>query len=383
MAPMLPPLRLTGALCLRDGTLQQRSIALAEGRFTTGPYPAVDLRGHYVLPGIIDLHAEPVDWSGDGVVARFDRAAAAQGVTTRRITVPWSWESAGRGPVAAQGFVAAFGAAQCHVLTDLHLSLACEAVLASEETALLTLIRAARVPQVIFTNRADHLDQLRSHDPAGFLRWAWTHGVTADALSAALDAVQANAAAVPRHLCRLAECFDDLGVLYGSDGDVTAEMREHHSMIGARLCVNPGTARVAAAARAVGDPVLVSAGPEFDIGSAAAVPRPTALVQAGLCDALVSGRDPDGIVPMVFRLVDRGVMPLERAWRLVSDLPARIARMPDRGIITPGKRADVTIIDTDTRRVAATIAGGRLSYATGPIAERFLPLINADTLAAE
>lgn len=383
MAPLLPPLRLTGALCLRDGALQQRSIALAEGRFTTGPYPAVDLRGHYVLPGIIDLHAEPVEWSGDGAVARFDRAAAAQGMTTRRIMVPWSWESTGRGPVAAQRFVASFGTVRCQVITDLQLGIACEAVLASEETALLSLVRNAPVQQVIFTNRADHLDQMRSHDPAGFLRWAWTQGMTADALSAALDAAQANAAAVPRHLCRLAECFDELGVLYGSDGDVTAEIREHHSMIGARLCVNPGTARVAAAARAVGDPVLVSAGPEFDIAPDTTVPRPTALVQAGLCDALVSGRDPDGVVPTVFRLVDRGVMPLERAWRLVSDLPARIARMPDRGIITPGKRADVTIIDTDTRRVAATIAGGRLSYATGTVAERFLPLTNAETLAAE
>ncbi len=383
MAPMLPPLRLTGALCLRDGQLQQRSIALAEGRFTTGPYPAVDLRGYYVLPGIIDLHAEPADLSDDRMPVRLDRAAAAQGVTTRRIAVPWSWETVGRSPAAARATLLALRAAQDQLLTDLNVSLACESLLAEEQSALLALVREARVPQVIFTNRAEHVDQLRGADPAGFLRWAWTHGMTADALSSALDALLVNTAAVPRHLCRLAECFDDLGVLYGSDGDQTAEIREHHSMIGARLCLNPGTARVAAAAHAVGDPVLVSAGPEFEIGQNGSVPRPTALVQAGLCDALVSGRDPDGIVPTVFRLVDRGVVPLERAWRLVSDLPARIARMPDRGVIAPGKRADVTIINAETRKVEATIAGGRLSHATGDAATRFFRLTGADALAAE
>lgn len=383
MAPTLPPLRLTGATCLRDGQLQQRSIALAEGRFTTGPYPAVDLRGYYVLPGIVDLHAELDDNAADGMLTRLDRAAAAQGVTTRRIAVPWTWECVGRGPAAAQRVVAGFRKEQRDQMTDLQLTLSCESVLVREQAALLALVRTAQVPQVIFTNRAGHVDHLRSTDPAGFLRWAWTHGVTADALSAALDDMQTDAAAVPRHLCRLAECFDELGVLYGSDGDLTAEMREHHSMIGARLCLNPGTARVAAAARAVGDPVLVSAGSEFDIGSGCGALRPTALVQAGLCDALVSGRDPDGLVPMVFRLVDRGAMPLESAWRLVSDLPARIARMPDRGVIAPGKRADITVINAETRRVEATIAGGRLSFVAGAAAARFLRLTEPDALAAE
>lgn len=383
MAPMLPPLRLTGALCLRDGHLQQRSIALADGRFTTGPYPAVDLRGYLVLPGIIDLHAEPPDLSSDDMLVRIDRAAAAEGVTTRRIAVPWSWECAARSPAAAHDTIAAVDAARRQLVTDIQVSLACEALLADAQAALLALVRDARVPQVIFTNRADQVDQLRGTDPAGFLRWAWANGMSADALSAALDALQVNAQAVPRHLCRLAECFDELGVLYGSDGDQTAEMREHHSMIGARLCLNPGTARVAAAARAVGDPVLVSAGPEFDLGAEPGVPRPTALVQAGLCDALVSGRDPDGMIPTIFRLVDRGALPLERAWRLVSDLPARIARMPDRGVIAPGKRADVTIINAETRRVEATIAGGRLSHAGGEAAARFFRLTGADSLAAE
>lgn len=389
MASLLPPLRLTGATCLREGQLQQRSIALAEGRFTTGPYPAVDLRGYYILPGIVDLYATPPDLGSRGTLARLDRAAASYGITTQRIAVPWSWDSAPRKPEAARRLAEAHGAARADLLTDIQLQLACEALLAPEQAALLSLVRTCRIPQVIFTNHAAWVDNMRGNDPAGFLRWALVRGLTADRLSAALDAAQRNAPAMPRHLCQLAECFDELGVLYGSDGDLTAEQREHHSMIGARLCINPGTARVAAAARAVGDPILTAADPLQPADPTAprmasqAAPRPLALIHAGLCDALVSGCNPAALVPLVFRLADGGAMPLERAWRLVSDLPARIARMPDRGVIAPGKRADLTIVNATTRAVEATIAAGRLSYLGGDAAARFLRLTGIDRLAAE
>jgi len=38
----------------------------------------------------------------------------------------------------------------------------------------------------------------------------------------------------------------------------------------------------------------------------------------------------------------------------------------------PGLRADLTVIDTATRRIMATTAGGRISYMTGPVAARFM-----------
>ena len=58
MPQTLPSLRLTGATILRDGALQDRSVAFAEGRITRGPLPEVDLTGYLVLPGIIDLHGD-------------------------------------------------------------------------------------------------------------------------------------------------------------------------------------------------------------------------------------------------------------------------------------------------------------------------------------
>ena len=57
--PIAPSsLRLTGATVLRDGAMQARSVAIQDGRISKGPLPEVDLRGYFILPGIIDLHGD-------------------------------------------------------------------------------------------------------------------------------------------------------------------------------------------------------------------------------------------------------------------------------------------------------------------------------------
>jgi alpha-D-ribose 1-methylphosphonate 5-triphosphate diphosphatase len=44
--------------------------------------------------------------------------------------------------------------------------------------------------------------------------------------------------------------------------------------------------------------------------------------------------------------------------------------LTDRGDLTVGKRADIVVLDAQTRRVAATFVQGRVSYMSGEIAER-------------
>ena len=68
---------------------------------------------------------------------------------------------------------------------------------------------------------------------------------------------------------------------------------------------------------------------------------------------------------------------------MVSSRPAEILRLPDRGVIAQGKRADLTIVNAATRRVEATIARGRLAYLAGEAGRRFLAAPEALRLAAE
>ncbi len=382
----LPPLRLTGALTLRDGQLQRRSVAIAEGVVSTGPLPAVDLSGFYVLPGIVDASASDPIAQPDGTVIgtrKLDRAAAERGITTRYLSLPWSWESPAQAPAATARLARAHAADRAMAATDLRLQLACETVMTHAADTLLDLVDDGVVQSVAFTTRAELARDLRRADPDGFGHWAWTRGCDAATLSAALDAALARETAVPRHLCRLAEAFDDAGLVYGSAGDRSAEMREHFSMFGARLCLAPGSARVAAVARAVGDPVLAPAADLLTPGSDRPGPRTAALLNAGHCDGLISGPSPVAPAAAAFHLVDLGLMGLARAWSLISTAPAAILRLHDRGRIDPGLRADLTVINARTRAVEATIAGGRMAHLTGTAAMRFAAAAPSAQLAAE
>ena len=82
-------------------------------------------------------------------------------------------------------------------------------------------------------------------------------------------------------------------------------------------------------------------------------------------------------------LVDRGLLPLPKAWAMISSTPAEILRMTDRGRLDPGMRADLVVVNAETRVVEATIAGGRLAYLAGEAARRFLAQPVPLRLAAE
>lgn len=131
MSAQLPPLRFTGGRILRDGVLQDRSVAVSHGRIAKGPLPAVDLSGYLILPGIIDLHGEPlraphgadqIRW----VLKQADRRAACCGVTLQYLSQGWSWEGPHASPETARNMAAGLRALAPHLSIDLRLSLQIE-----------------------------------------------------------------------------------------------------------------------------------------------------------------------------------------------------------------------------------------------------------------
>jgi alpha-D-ribose 1-methylphosphonate 5-triphosphate diphosphatase len=365
MPALLPPLRLTGATVLRDGALHARSLGLAGGRVARGPFPEVAVPGCLILPGIVDLHGTP-DAEG----------AAASGVTTAWVVQDWSWE--GGAGALDRAEVALRGLRARRAGIDMRPLLRVETRLVDEEARLIALVRRHGVGQVVFRDSLAELAELLAAAPRRFAARAAGAGRTVAELRAAMAAAEARAGQVPRHLCRLAEAFDAMGVFYGSMGDPDAETRERFAMIGARMAVFPASRRVAAAAFAMSDPVVLAAG---DV----AAERVTALdlVREGRCTALASGRDRRAMAAAVWRLVDRQVCALPRAWALVSAGPAEVARLPDRGRLEPGRRADLVVIREATRAVEATVAGGRLVFAAGEAGARLREAAGARTLAAE
>ena len=379
---LLPPIRLTGAHVLRGHEMQARSIGLAEGRIMRGPMPEVDLTGFLVLPGIIDLHGDGFEhqmfprptapFPMAAGFAAFDREAASNGVTTAYMAQSWSWEGAQRGPDQAEAMLAALDLYRPRALSDLRVQIRAETHLVGETDRLIAAVTRHKVGYVVFN---DHLEEglhMARIAPGRFAHWARKLDRTPEELAGSIEAAKAAAGLVPRSLCRLAEAFDQQGVVYGSHGDPDVAARERFRMLGAVVAEFPLTGAVAAAAKAMFSPVVMGAPNVVRGKSQAGNVAAMDLIAEGHCDALVSDYHIPALVLAAFALVDRGVLDLPRAWAMISSKPAEILRMPDRGRLEPGMRADLVVVNGETKAVEATIAGGRLSYLAGEAGRRFM-----------
>lgn len=163
-----------------------------------------------------------------------------------------------------------------------------------------------------------------------------------------------------------------LGVRLGSHDDQTAEGRRVWRARGARISEFPETLEAAEAARAAGDPVILGSPNVVRGGSHKGNASALELIAMGLCDALASDYHYPSPRRAALMLERSGLLDLEGAWRLVSHGPAQLLGLNDRGTLEAGKRADILVLDKATQRIAATFAGGRVSYMAGEVAGRFL-----------
>jgi alpha-D-ribose 1-methylphosphonate 5-triphosphate diphosphatase len=84
----------------------------------------------------------------------------------------------------------------------------------------------------------------------------------------------------------------------------------------------------------------------------------------GLCSILSSDYYYPAMLAAPFRLAAEARMPLEKAWRLVSANPAAALGLRDRGEISPGRRADMVLVDAQPGgpHLVATICGGEIAW---------------------
>ena len=91
------------------------------------------------------------------------------------------------------------------------------------------------------------------------------------------------------------------------------------------------------------------------------------MITKGFCSVLASDYYYPAQLLAAFRLAADGVLPLAKAWNLISAAPARAAGLSDRGILAEGYRADILLVDDALPlrpRIVAVIAAGRLVHLT-------------------
>jgi alpha-D-ribose 1-methylphosphonate 5-triphosphate diphosphatase len=130
-------------------------------------------------------------------------------------------------------------------------------------------------------------------------------------------------------------------VALASHDDTTAEHVAQAAGEGVTISEFPTTMLAAERAHAHGMSVVMGAPNVVLGGSHSGNVGAEELARAGLLDALSSDYVPVSLVHAAFRLAERPGLGLPEAVRLVSDNPARMIGLGDRGRIEVGRRADL------------------------------------------
>jgi alpha-D-ribose 1-methylphosphonate 5-triphosphate diphosphatase len=378
-----PELRLTGAQVLLPDGLAQTTLSIAGGQVVeTGPTREVDLSGYLVLPGIVDAHGDGFERHlaprrgmmkdlKQGLIAA-EAELAANGITTAHLAQFYSWEGGQRGAAFAVKVLDAVAQIRAQVDTDLRMLLRFEAPMLEEYEAIEALIAAQDIGYVVFSDHLPHAALEKGKRPPRLTGQALRAGRSPEAHLAYMQKMHARRGEVPAALKALCARLLQRGVLLGSHDDASAEARREWHDMGVRIAEFPETLPAAEAARTQGGAVIMGAPNVVRGGSHKGNAEARDLVQRGLCDALASDYHYPSLRRAAFVLADTGIVDFATAWRLISSGPARLLGLHDRGEISAGKRADLVIVDATTRQLCATIAGGRISYMTGPVVARFL-----------
>lgn len=377
-------LTFTGAQVLRpDCGLVGDDLSIADGLIQEGGgAPVVDLSGYLILPGIIDLHGDGFERHiapRRGAMKQMDegiRAAeaelAANGITTAVLAQFYSWEGGVRGPKFAADVFRAIAAVKGSVVTDLIPQLRFETHLLDDYADLPGRIAEWQVPYVVFNDHLPHDRLAQGRTPPRLTGQALKAGRSPEAHLKMLQDMHARTSEVPAALDALCAALARQGVRLGSHDDATAEARSHWRVRGVDIAEFPETLEAAEAAKAAGDHVILGSPNVVRGGSHKGNVSALDLISMGLCDALASDYHYPSPRRAALMLMKSGLMDLAGAWALVSSGPARVLGLGDRGALQPAKRADLVILDAETQRVAATIAGGRVSFLSGDIAGRFV-----------
>jgi len=378
-----PAFTITGAAVLRPHGIDAEPLTIAGGVVADAPTGrAVDLSGWTVCPGIVDIHGDGFERHvavrrgalpnmEDGLFA-LEAELAANGITTAVLAQFVSWEGGMRGPDFAARLVAAWQAVAPQVATDLRIQIRLETHLTEAYPMVEDLMARAGIGYLVFNDHLPHDRLDAGRTPARLTGQALKAERSPEAHLALIQRIHAARDGVPDAVTALAARLAARGVRLGSHDDATPERRAWFRGLGARIAEFPETRAAAQAARDGGDGIVMG-GPNVVRGAShAGKVSAREIVAAGLCDALASDYHYPAPRAAARALVREGVCDFPAAWRLVSEGPARLLGLSDRGRLGPGLRADLVILDRATGRVGATMAGGRFTHLASPLAERFI-----------
>lgn len=346
-ALVLPDRVMQGSLVLRGG----RIVDVQPGHSAVPG--AIDLDGDYLMPGVVDVHTDNLErqvqprtsarWPSRSAMLAHDAQCAAAGVTTVLDALclgDLGFEKE-RIKTFRDGVADLTALAPTGLLkADHFLHLRCE-LPAEDMMALVDPV--ADNPHVRMISLMDHspgvgqyadLDRYRAMRRKEGAKEAFIERRISELTELRARMRGPNRAAL---LARVA----GLDVTLASHDDRTEEEIAENFADGIRLSEFPVSMVAAKAARAIGMEVIAGAPNIVRGGSHSGNVAAADLVRERVVDAFASDYVPAALVEAAFLTAAQTGISLPEAVALVTDKPARMARLPDRGRLEAGLRADL------------------------------------------
>ncbi len=360
------------------GTVVLRGAAIADVQPGRSHLTAAeDLDGDHLIPGIVDVHTDNLErqvqpratarWPSRSALLAHDAQTAAAGVTTvlDALCLGDLGFDAGRTRTFREGVADLDALAGTGLLRSEHfLHLRCELPAADMRDLVETVADHPLVRMVSLMDHSPGVGQYRNVE-----RYKQMRVHQAQVLP---DQVDRRVAELLEQRARLREpnrrwLLDRVAhraLPLASHDDATAEEVARNAEDGIRISEFPVAMEAAAAAARLGVAVIAGAPNIVRGGSHSGNVAAMDLVRAGAVDALASDYVPPAMVEAAWLAAASGAVALPAAIAMITDRPARMVGLADRGRIEAGLRADLVQVRPHqghavVRRVWR--AGGRIA----------------------
>jgi alpha-D-ribose 1-methylphosphonate 5-triphosphate diphosphatase len=337
------------------GTVVLRGAAIAEVQPGRSHAPgALDLEGDHLIPGIVDIHTDNLErqvqprvnarWPSRSAMLAHDAQCAAAGVTTvlDALCLGDLGFDPGRGQTFREGVEDLDALADTGLLRAEHfLHLRCELPAPDMKPALESVADHARVRMVSLMDHSPGIGQYRDLERYRLLRKrqkAMSDAEVEARIQELLD--QRARLREPQRRWLLDRIAHRDLPLASHDDDEVDEVRRN-AADGIRISEFPVVMAAARAARDLGVEVIAGAPNIVRGGSHSGNLAAADLVREGACDALASDYVPAALLEAAWRCVEQTGITLPAAIAMVTDRPARMCRLGDRGRVEAGLRADL------------------------------------------
>jgi alpha-D-ribose 1-methylphosphonate 5-triphosphate diphosphatase len=348
---------LTNAVLVLGDATVQGTVLLREGQIADvqqgGSFalPAFDLDGDYLIPGIVDTHTDNLErqvqprslarWPSRSAMVAHDAQCAAAGVTTvfDALCLGDLGFDKDRIRTFQDGVVDLDALNDADLLKAEHfLHLRCE-VPAFDMLPLFDTVADHRLVRIV--SLMDHSPGVGQYADIDFYRALRRRGGLDDKyIEQRIKELQAQReqTRIP-HRRALLERVAGRAIALASHDDRTEDEVAENAADGIRISEFPVTMAAAQAAKAHGMEVIAGAPNIVRGGSHSGNVSAADLLKTGAVDAFASDYVPNSLVEAAFQCARRIGLP--QAVALVTERPARLAGLDDRGALAQGQRADL------------------------------------------